>query len=282
MVGTTLLAGGLTGLTLGVATPAGADNSGTPVCGPSVAISTANTSTSPLTTLTVPQYNGAGTLTAAQLSIQPTETFSGSFIDPNTFQPTPGTATQDYNAASSVLEVTGPGLSALSGVSVGTPVNGSPMNWSAGTPLPALPSGVAAAEGTGGAGVSTGTTVDVSWTALGFPFLPGSPAPATDHGTVTFSTTAPGSISPANFASYTGNGNVSLQAADYAQYFSSADFSFNGINDSTSVQACVTYSVLGAQTPEAPSALLLPAAAAAVGLGGFMVVRRRNRRANPA
>ena len=67
-------------------------------------------------------------------------------------------------------------------------------------------------------------------------------------------------------------------------YFNAGGHSFGtgsdvgfGATDSMSIVACATYSVLGAQTPEAPSALLLPASAAMVGLGALLVVRRRSR-----
>lgn len=281
LFGSLLLAAGIPTLALGIANPAGADNSGSPVCGPSVTITSNDTATSPLM-LTVPQYNGTGTLTSAEISIQPTENFSGEFLN-SSFQPFPGTATVDYNAISTVLEATATGLSPLAAVTVGAPVNGSPNAWTAGAPLPALPSGVAGAEGTAGAGVSTTSATDPSWSALsGFTFTPNSPAPATDHGSVTFTPTSV-SVPAGSFGNYEGNGNVSVEAADYDEATSASNSTgFTGINDATSVEACATYTVLGAATPEAPSAIMLPAGATVVGLGVFLIVRRRNRKANVA
>jgi hypothetical protein len=241
-----------------------------------VSLTSADTATSPAT-LTVPQYDGGGTLTAVTLSIQPTETYKGTFIDPTTFQPTPGTATFDFVALNSVLEATAPGLSALSSVTPGVPVNGTPFDsFTAGDPLPALPSGVAATESQTGAGVSTGALTPSTWTGLGYGFMANSPAPASATGTATFTTTTTGSVPVANFGAYTGGGNVNVSAADYTEAFSGADFSYNGESITTSLIACVTYVAIDATTPEVPTILLLPIAA--LGVFGAVVFFSRRRR----
>ena len=139
---------------------------------------------------------------------------------------------------------------------------------------------MATANGINADGVGTGTAVPGSWTTLGFPFTPSSPSPATAQGTVTF-TTGGGAIPSSSFPTYSGTGNVTINAADYsADTVSSDSAGFNGTSVTTSVAACVTYTVLGATTPEVPSTLLLPASAAAVGLGALLVVRRRRSRSN--
>src|SRR6202012_593572 len=121
---------------------AGADSPLQPVCGPSVQLSSSDSATSPAT-LTIPQYNGTDTVTGVTISIQPTETYSGAFLN-SSFQSYPGTATFDFVGVHSVLEATAPGLAALSVVAPGAPANGSgPDSWTAGDPLPALPAGVA-------------------------------------------------------------------------------------------------------------------------------------------
>jgi len=90
-------------------------------------------------------------------------------------------------------------------------------------------------------------------------------------------TTGNASIPASSFGVYTGTGNVAISAADYTTDSVSSDSAgFNGASVPTSLSACVTYGVLGAQLPEAPSVLLIPASAAAVGLGAVLLVRRRN------
>ena len=268
---------GVVGLITVAPPAAGADAPQQPVCGPSVALTSNDTSASPAT-LTVPQYNGGDTLTGVTLSIQPTETYSGAFLN-SSFQPFPGTATIDFVALHTVLEASAPGLSALTAVGPGAPANGSgPDSWTAGDPLPALPSGVAAAEAASGAGVSTGSTTSPSWTALGYGFMTGSPAPATAQGTTNFTTSATADVPSTSFSSYTGAGNVSVSAADYSEDTVSSDSSgFTGASVTTSLVACATYTVLGAATPEVPSAIMLPAAMAGIGGVGLFAARRRRR-----
>ena len=61
-----------------------------------------------------------------------------------------------------MLEATGPGLSALSPVSVGATLAGIGFNsFTAGNPLPAFPSGVAGAEAQHADGVGTGMAVQL-------------------------------------------------------------------------------------------------------------------------
>ena len=145
LLGAAFVTVGLAGFTVGGVGIAGAQPDGSPVCGPSVPITDSDTATSPLA-LTVPQYNGSGTVTSAVLSIQVTESFQGSFLN-QSFQPYPGSDTNDFVGASSVLEATGPALSVLSPVTVGATFSGIGFNrFTAGNPLPALPSGVAGAE----------------------------------------------------------------------------------------------------------------------------------------
>jgi hypothetical protein len=279
LLSASLLTGGLAGLSLGMAGTAGADNSGSQVCGPSLSISGAATATAPLA-LSLPQYNGTGTITAAALSLKVTESYQGSFLTSGG-QSYPGNGTNDFVGVSSVLEGTGPGLGSLSPVTVGAIFKGGgPNGFTAGDPAPTLPAGVATANGISADGVGTGTPVPGSWTTLGFPFTPSSPSPATAQGTVTF-TTAGGTIPLGSFPTYSGTGNVTINAADYSSDSVSSDSAgFNGASVTTSVAACITYTVLQAETPEAPSILLLPASAAAVGFGAFLVVRRRRSKTN--
>jgi hypothetical protein len=168
-------------------------------------------------------------------------------------------------------------LSALSLVMVGATFAGIGFNsFTAGNPVPAFPSGVAGAEAQNAAGVGTGTAIPNTWTGLGFPFTPSSPSPATAKGTSTF-TAGDASIPASNFGAYTGTGNVAISAADYTTDSVSSDSAgFNGASIPTSLSACVTYGVLGANLPEAPSVILIPASAAALALGAILLVRRRN------
>jgi hypothetical protein len=239
-------------------------------------LSTADSAASPAS-LTVPQYNGGGTLTGVTISIQPTETYSGQFLDPSSFQPFAGTATFDFVALHSVLEASGPGLSSLSAVTPGVPANGAPFDsWTAGDPLPALPAGVAAAETNSGAGVSTGSVTPASWTALGYGFTTGTSAPADASGTATFSTSATADVPDASFGSYSGAGNVSLSAADYGTTTVGSNSSgFTGAKVTTSLVACATYTALAAATPEVADVLLLPVAMAGVAGAAVFIARRR-------
>jgi hypothetical protein len=107
LLGAAFVTVGLAGFTVGGVGIAGAQPDGSPVCGPSVPITDSDTATSPLA-LTVPQYNGSGTVTSAVLSIQVTGLFQGSFLN-QSFQPYPGTGTNDFVGVSSVLEATGRG-----------------------------------------------------------------------------------------------------------------------------------------------------------------------------
>jgi hypothetical protein len=130
--------------------------------------------------------------------------------------------------------------------------------------------------------------IDPSWNGLGFglpqvlaaPWAtePAAVVTADDSATLNSSEQTQ---SVSDFSDYEGTGTVNLSAA----YFNGGLHSFGtgsnvafGSTDSMSVQACATYTVLGAQTPEVPSTLLLPASAAAVGLGAYLVVRRRRLR----
>jgi hypothetical protein len=180
-------------------------------------------------------------------------------------------------ALNTVLEATAPGLSALSAVTPGAPTGGTPFDsWTAGDPLPALPAGVAAAEAQTGAGVSTGSTTPASWTGLGYGFTTGSPAPATAQGTVTFTKSATGTVPVASFGSYTGNGNVTVSAADYSEgTYGSNSSGYTGASAPTTLVACATYTVLGAATREVPNALLLPISMAGVGGAAVFIARRR-------
>ena len=88
-----------------------------------------------------------------------------------------------------------------------------------------------------------------------------------------------------DLSDYEGTGNVSLSAAYFnggLHSFGTGSNAFFGSNDTMSVEACATYTVLGAATPEAPSAILLPASAAMVGFGSLLVVRRRQKRIHQA
>ena len=83
-----------------------------------------------------------------------------------------------------------------------------------------------------------------------------------------------------DLSDYEGTGSVSLSAA----YFNAGMHSFGtgsnvafGSADSMSVEACATYTVLAAETPEVPAALLLPASAAMVSFGSLLVIRRRRK-----
>jgi hypothetical protein len=283
LLGAALVTAGLAGFTVGGAVAAGATVTpdGSPVCGPAMTITGLDTPSSPLG-LTVPQYNGSATVSSAVLSIQVTESFQGSFLN-GSGQPYPGTGSNDFVGVSSVLEATGPGLSALSRVTVGATFAGIGFNsFTAGNPLPAFPSGVAGAEAQNADGVGTGTAIPNTWTGLGFPFTPSSPSPATAKGTAIF-TTSDASIPASNFGAYTGTGDVAISAADYSTDSVSSDSAgFNGASVPTSLVACVTYGVLGANLPEAPSVILIPASAAALALGAIVLVRRRNQHGSQA
>ena len=66
-------------------------------------------------------------------------------------------------------------------------------------------------------------------------------------------TTGNASIPASSFGVYTGTGNVAISAADYTTDSVSSDSAgFNGASVPTSLSACVTYGVRGAQLPEAP------------------------------
>jgi hypothetical protein len=72
---------------------ASADAAPAPTCGLAVAITSADTTTSPLS-LSVPQHNGTGTVSSVQVSLQATTTFENSFVeDPPLVNPSPGDAT---------------------------------------------------------------------------------------------------------------------------------------------------------------------------------------------
>jgi hypothetical protein len=161
--------------------------------------------------------------------------------------------------------------------------------FSAGDPAPALPSGLVASSNSDAVSVETSSgQIDPSWDGLGFgipqvlasPWAtePTSVVTADDSATLN---SAEQTQSLSDFSDYEGTGTVSLGAA----YFNGGLHSFGtgsnvafGSTDSMRVQACATYTSLGAQTPEVPSTLLLPASAAAVGLGVYLVVRRRRMR----
>ncbi len=239
--------------------------------------------------LTVPQYNG-NDLTGVQLSLKITHTFGPSiFVFPG--------SVPVYTAAASgdnvLLEMSGPGLPAL-GPFVNTAPTGnagfavSGITFSAGDPAPALPSGLVAAANSDGISVETSSGgVDPSWNGLGFglPQILAAPWATEPAAVVTADDSSKLNAteqtqSVADLSDYEGAGSVSLSAA----YFNGGLHSFGtgsnvafGSTDSMSVEACATYTVLGAATPEAPAAVLLPVSAALVGFGSLLVVRRRRR-----
>src|SRR5271167_953560 len=157
LAGVALIAGGLGGLSLGSGGIAGADGPET-VCGPSTPlIPSPNTPPSVSAQgLTLPQYNGSGSLTAVQLSLQFTHTFGPEVIG---FGGTPS-----YSAAASgdnvLVEMSGPGLPPLGSYENTAPTGNagftfSGTTFSAGDPAPALPTGLVAAEDSDAISVET-------------------------------------------------------------------------------------------------------------------------------
>jgi len=239
--------------------------------------------------LTVPQYNG-NDLTGIQLSLKFDFTFG-----PTIFE-FPG-ETPVYTAAASgdnvLVEMSGPGLPAL-GPFVNTAPTGNPGftytggTFSAGDPTPAVPAGLVGSADSDAISVETSSgQIDPSWNSLGFglpqilaaPWTTEPAAIVTQDDSAKLNSTEQ-TQSVTDFSDYEGTGSVALSAA----YFNGALHSFGtgsnvafGSTDSMSAEACATYTVLGAQTPEAPSVLLLPASAAMVGFGSLLVVRRRRR-----
>lgn len=287
LAGLAFITGGLGGLSIGSAGIAGADGPQT-VCGPSTTLTPSTSPTVTAQSLTVPQYNG-NNLTGVQLSLQFTHTFGPEFIVVG--------ANPVYSAAASgdnvLVEMSGPGLPAL-GAYVNTAPTGnagftvSGSTFSAGDPSPALPTGLVAAADSDAVSVeSSSGQIDPSWNSLGFGLpqtlaTPWSPAPAaivTANDSAELNSTEQ-TQSVTDFTDYEGTSSVSLSAA----YLNGGLHSFGtgsnvafGSTDSMTVEACATYTVLAAQTPEAPSVLLLPASAAMIGLGSVLVVRRRRR-----
>jgi hypothetical protein len=297
LAATALMTTGLVGLSAGAPGVAGADGAST-VCGPLTTLTpNANpippsTSPPPVTpeSLTVPQYNGSD-LTGVQLSLKFSHTFGPSMYEfPE--------ETPAYTAAASgdnvLVEMSGPGLPPL-GSYVDTAPTGnagftySGASFSAGDPAPALPTGLVASSDSDGIAVETSSgQVDPSWNGLGFglpqilaaPWATEPAAIVTADDSATLNSTEQ-TQSVTDFSDYEGAGSVPLSAAYFNaglhSYGTGSNVAF-GSTDSMSVQACATYTVLGAQTPEAPSTLLLPGAAVLVGLGAFLVVRRRHQR----
>jgi hypothetical protein len=240
--------------------------------------------------LTVPQYNGS--VTAIQLSLQFTHTFGPELIVVG--------GNPVYTAAASgdnvLVEMSGPGLPAL-----GPYVNTAPTSnagftstggtFSAGDPTPAVPAGLVAAADSDAISVETSSgQIDPSWNSLGFglPHIVAAPWATAPAAVVTANDSAQLNSSEqtqsvTDFSDYEGTSSVSLSAA----YFNAGLHSLGtgsgvalGSTDSMSVEACATYTVLGAPTPEAPSVLLLPASAGFVGLGAFLLIRRRRAKAS--
>ena len=152
---------------------------------------------------------------------------------------------------------------------------------------PALPAGLVASSDAYGVAVETTPGGLVGLDSLGYGPVQtaAAPWPMYPHAVVTAGDSAKLNANEqaqtvTDASDDEGTGSVDLSAV----YFNAGGHSFGtgsdvgfGTTDSMSVVACATYSVLGAQTPEAPSALLLPASAAMVGLGALLVVRRRSR-----
>jgi hypothetical protein len=285
LAGLALITGGLGGLSLGSAGIAGADGPQT-VCGPSATLTPSTSPTVTAEPLTVPQYNGTD-LSGVQISLKFTHTFGPELI---VFGGTPV-----YTAAASgdnvLVEMSGPGLPAL-----GPYVNTAPTSnagftgtggtFSAGDPAPAVPAGLVAAADSDAISVETRLgQIDPSWNSLGFglPQIVAAPWATAPAAVVTANDSAQLNSSEqtqsvTDFSDYEGTSSVSLSAA----YFNAGLHSLGtgsgvafGSTDSMSVEACATYTVLGAATPEAPSVLLLPASAGFVGLGAFLLIRRR-------
>jgi hypothetical protein len=287
LAGLALITGGLGGLSLGTAEIAGADGPQT-VCGPSTTLTPSTSPTVTAEPITVPEYNG-NNLTGVQLSLNFTHTFGPEYIVVG--------ENPVYSAAASgdnvLVEMSGPGLPAL-GPYVNTAPTGnagftvSGDTFSSGDPSPALPTGLVAAADSDAVSVETSSgQIDPSWNSLGIGLpqilaAPWSSAPAaivTANDSAQLNS-AEQTQSVTDFTDYEGTGSVSLSGA----YFNGGLHSFGtgsdvafGSTESMSVEACATYTILAAQTPEAPSVLFLPASAAMVGFGSLLVVRRRRR-----
>jgi hypothetical protein len=212
----------------------------------------------------------------------------------------PGSTPSYAGAASGdnvLVEMSGPGLPAL-GPYVNTAPTGNAgftgtgTTFSAGDPAPTLPSGLVASSDTDAIAVETGSgpsQIDPSWSTLGFgppqtlaapwPTQPATIVAADDSAALNANEQTE---SVTDFTDYEGTGSVPLSAAYFNAGLHSLGTGLSGAaigsNEAMSVQACATYTVLGAQTPEVPSTVLLPVSAAAVGLGAYLVVRRRRLR----
>ena len=294
LAGAALLTGGVAGLSLGTVGLAGADGPST-VCGPSTTLTPNTTSAVPPATtpavtpqsLTVPQYNGSD-LTGVQLSLKFTHTFG-----PEVFQLGGATYSEAASGDNVLVEMSGPGLPALGSYVDTAPTSNAGFTvtgttFTAGDPAPALPAGLVASSDSDAIAVDTGAgpgQIDPSWNTLGFgpaqtvaapwPAPPTTVVAADDSAALNANEQTQ---SVTDLTDYEGTGTVSLSAAYFnagLHSFGSGSNAFFGSNEAMSVQACATYTVLGAQTPEVPSTLLLPASAAAVGLGAYLVVRRR-------
>ena len=160
--------------------------------------------------------------------------------------------------------------------------------FSAGDPAPALPSGLVVAADSDAISVETSASqIDPSWNSLGFgpPQIVAAPWATEPAAVVTADDSSKLNSTEqtqpvTDLSDYEGTGSVSLSAA----YFNAGLHSFGtgsnvafGSADSMSVEACATYTVLAAATPEVPAALLLPASAAMVSFGSLLVIRRRRK-----
>jgi hypothetical protein len=280
------IASGMAGLIGEAAGTAAAAGSPSPVCG---SITPLTASTSPNVTsnaLTVPQYSGSD-LAGVQLSLKFTHAFGPAMIVTGA-NPTYTDAGSGENV---MVEMSGPGLPAL-----GPYVNPAPTSnagftltgtvFSAGDPAPTLPAGLVASSITDGVAVETAAgNVDPSWNALGYgsPQIVAAPWATYPQSVVTANDgaqldTKEQTQTVSDLTDYEGTGSTSLSAA----FFDNVGHSFGsgsqvafGTNDSMSVQACATYTVLGAATPEVSSVILLPASAGVIGFGALFMVRRR-------
>lgn len=293
LAGLALIGSGVGVLYVGAAETAGASGPQT-VCGSPTTLPITSSSTFTPTALTVPQYNGTD-LVGVQLSLQITHTFGPDIVEFN------GSAT--YTAAASgdnvLVEMSGPGLPAL-----GPYVNTAPTSnagftgtsvsgpFSAGDPTPSLPAGLVAAADSDAISVETSAGgIGPSWNGLGFgaPQIVAAPWP---NGPTTVVTANDSSTlnsgeqteTVSDLSDYEGTGSVSMSAVYFNAGLHSLGSGSNtgfGSQDSMSVEACATYTVLGAATPEVPSVLLLPASAAFVAGGMVLLKRRRSHRQAP-
>jgi hypothetical protein len=285
LVSLALVTGALGSFSLGADGIAGADSPQT-VCGPMTTLTPSASPTVTAEPLTVPQFNGSG-LTGIKLSLKISHTFGPQIATTS--------GIPQYMAAGSgdnvLVEMSGPGLPALSPYINTAPTNNAGFVYlgglfSTGDQVPTVPTGLVASANSDAVSAETGSgQIDPTWSGLGFglPHIVGAPWLAAPASVVTADDSAQlnsteQTQSVTDITDYEGTGSVSLSAA----YFNAGLHSFGtgsgvsfGSTDSMSVQACATYTALVAQTPEAPFVLLLPASAAVLGAGGFVLVRRR-------